>query len=62
MVADNLGFPVPTMEYRDLEHLAVDKSELAERRIIYNFLKDKFPDKMNEWYKQSCTELEGMGV
>jgi len=55
-------YPVPTMEYRDLEHLAVDKSELAERRIIYNFLKDKFPDKMNEWYKQSCTELEGMGV
>lgn len=55
-------YPVPEMEYRNLEHLAVDKSELAERRIIYNFLKDKFPEQIDEWYKQSCTELEGMGV
>jgi len=55
-------YAVPAMEYRNLEHLAVDKSELAERRIIYNFLKDKFPAQMNEWYNQSCTELEGMGV
>jgi len=55
-------YPVPTMEYRNLEHLAVDKSELAERRIIYNFLKDKFPQQIDEWYNQSCLELEGMGV
>lgn len=57
-----LVYPVPEMEYRNLEHLAIDKSELAERRIIYNFLKDKFPAQMDEWYQQSCTNLEGMGV
>lgn len=51
-------FPNIDVEYRNNELLAFNKNELAERRIVYNYIISKNLDLVNELYKNSVKRLD----
>jgi len=54
-------FPLITLEFRDNEVLAFNKDQLAERWIVYKYLKNKndkiILDRINEFYKKSQLKI-----
>jgi excinuclease UvrABC nuclease subunit len=54
---DKFHFPVIRHDYRPNEILAIDKEQLTESRIVYNFIKKKHSQKTEELYLDSAQNL-----
>jgi excinuclease UvrABC nuclease subunit len=47
------NFPISKPQYRSNEYLAIEKIQLSESRILYNYLKKKYSQKIDQIYFES---------